>query len=498
MEPGCESNESRLPLEERGADDAPSPHLIGAQDETKADPATGTGASTRYAIIPRGAPLRTTPDVEAPIVLMPAHADFPNNSPVRGPSRGTVVTVVGADGDFIEVETLVADPQWHCEGILDQLVDLRLRLYVPRDAPLWVTTRPVQHTAADGSTVRLPVGVPLRRADRPTDGWIASALGVRVQLPLPAEAVGRSYTAPPPPPSPVERGVLSPDAHLEYDGRSIHGRAMLLGQGTTIYGDRHDDDDGRLVMVRNECIEIEARTEAAPARLDRRTQAPRRREAGPSLPVSIVGGAAADPALVDEYDARGSVWAGLPREHHVRSGTTIYWRDGRVAGEVVRDHAWHQDPETEGSRPCFWKSLTADERYVELCFDARDVTIAVPTTTSRRTGPSPRGRTRVGTPSVVGGLSVESVRGVVQAHINEIRSCHNEGLRRGSSLEGTVSVDIELDAQGHVTESKVSSGPPGRHEVETCIEQAFARWQFPRSADGKPVGVTQPLSLSPP
>jgi outer membrane biosynthesis protein TonB len=96
---------------------------------------------------------------------------------------------------------------------------------------------------------------------------------------------------------------------------------------------------------------------------------------------------------------------------------------------------------------------------------------------------------------VHGSLDKDIIRRIVRAHIGEVRYCYNEGLAHDPELEGRVSVDFVIGAEGKVIRSTAESDMEG--EVPECIANAVGRWLFPRPADGKDVAVSYPFVLEP-
>jgi TonB family protein len=106
-------------------------------------------------------------------------------------------------------------------------------------------------------------------------------------------------------------------------------------------------------------------------------------------------------------------------------------------------------------------------------------------------------RVRVATPTVSGGLDRNIIRRITRAHINEVRHCYNQGLTRNPELEGRVTVDFTINAEGRVTQSSVQDTSLSDERVGTCITRAVKRWKFPKPQGGGFVTVRYPFNLSP-
>ncbi len=96
---------------------------------------------------------------------------------------------------------------------------------------------------------------------------------------------------------------------------------------------------------------------------------------------------------------------------------------------------------------------------------------------------------------VIGGLSREAIRRVVQRNLSQVRFCYEQGLTQNPSLEGRVVVSWTVDGNGVVQSSGVASTTLSNAGVESCISNAVRRWSFPQPDGGMPVGVNYPFVL---
>lgn len=102
-------------------------------------------------------------------------------------------------------------------------------------------------------------------------------------------------------------------------------------------------------------------------------------------------------------------------------------------------------------------------------------------------------------PARAGGGSLDKalIRKVVQAHIDEVRHCYNEGLARKPDLAGKLTVDFTISKSGDVSASEVRAGSTvGDAKVEACIAAAVKSWVFPKP-EGDAVVVSYPFALEP-
>ena len=98
---------------------------------------------------------------------------------------------------------------------------------------------------------------------------------------------------------------------------------------------------------------------------------------------------------------------------------------------------------------------------------------------------------------VRGDLDAERVRGTVRAHINEVRYCHQQALRRDPKAGGRVAIQFTISADGKVRQSAVAESTLRDPADAECIAKAFRRWLFPRPEGGGSVEVTYPFVLDP-
>jgi TonB family protein len=106
-------------------------------------------------------------------------------------------------------------------------------------------------------------------------------------------------------------------------------------------------------------------------------------------------------------------------------------------------------------------------------------------------------RVRQAKAKVQGALDKDIIRRIVRAHINEVRSCYNQGLVRNPNLQGRVAVNFVITTTGKVGSAVVQESSLKDKAVGNCIAKAVKRWKFPRPQGGGNVIVTYPFNLSP-
>ena len=102
-----------------------------------------------------------------------------------------------------------------------------------------------------------------------------------------------------------------------------------------------------------------------------------------------------------------------------------------------------------------------------------------------------------GPPAVRGSLDKEIIRRVVRRHGNEVRYCYEQELARHPALSGRIAVQFVIAANGEVTSSSLQSSTMNNPRVESCVVQAFRRWNFPYPSGGGVVLVSYPFNFVP-
>jgi MYXO-CTERM domain-containing protein len=101
-----------------------------------------------------------------------------------------------------------------------------------------------------------------------------------------------------------------------------------------------------------------------------------------------------------------------------------------------------------------------------------------------------------GLTTVTGKMPPEVVQRIVRQSFGRFRFCYDAALMRNPRLEGRVSVQFTLGANGEVVAPKVLPGGLEDATMAACVRDAFAKLTFPQP-DGT-VGVTYALMFSPP
>jgi hypothetical protein len=98
------------------------------------------------------------------------------------------------------------------------------------------------------------------------------------------------------------------------------------------------------------------------------------------------------------------------------------------------------------------------------------------------------------TPEVMGALSKEVIRRVINRRVNEVRHCYTQALQSRPELQGRVAVRFVISPTGVVMAATVVSSDLGHTITEQCIRGVVARMTFPQPQGGL-VSVTYPFVL---
>jgi TonB family protein len=101
-----------------------------------------------------------------------------------------------------------------------------------------------------------------------------------------------------------------------------------------------------------------------------------------------------------------------------------------------------------------------------------------------------------GKTTVVGGLDREQIDKVIRRHLNEIKFCYEQELKKQPDLGGKVAVMFTIDPTGAVSDSNVADSSLGNANTENCMLARIRRWKFPEPRGGGVVSVTYPWVFS--
>jgi Ca-activated chloride channel homolog len=72
----------------------------------------------------------------------------------------------------------------------------------------------------------------------------------------------------------------------------------------------------------------------------------------------------------------------------------------------------------------------------------------------------------------------------IKSHRADVEMCYSMGLQRNPQLGGKIVVEVEVGEGGHAKTARLLSSTVGDSEVETCIAELAARWDFPDQPPG--------------
>ncbi len=101
-----------------------------------------------------------------------------------------------------------------------------------------------------------------------------------------------------------------------------------------------------------------------------------------------------------------------------------------------------------------------------------------------------------GTWDCSGELDASAIRRVFEQYNSQIRNCYERGLKGNPMLQGNMTLQIKVGADGHVEGTQVSGSLRDR-DVFSCVRQISTRMQFPRVSGGACAVVQVPYSFTP-
>jgi TonB family protein len=102
-----------------------------------------------------------------------------------------------------------------------------------------------------------------------------------------------------------------------------------------------------------------------------------------------------------------------------------------------------------------------------------------------------------GQATVRGSLDREIIRRIIRRHINEVKDCYAQELRKRPYLGGRITVQFTIAASGQVIATKLQNSTMGSERVESCTVEAVRRWEFPKPYAGDSAIVSYPFVMVP-
>ncbi len=103
---------------------------------------------------------------------------------------------------------------------------------------------------------------------------------------------------------------------------------------------------------------------------------------------------------------------------------------------------------------------------------------------------------RGGESRVLGSLSRDVIRRVVNRHESELRFCYEQAANAQPGIEGQLTLTWIISATGSVQTSAVTNDEIHSPQLNQCAMQAVRRWTFPAPSGGGVVGVNYPFTFS--
>lgn len=345
---------------------------VGAGEEPDAGPAVG-----EYVVIHHLTWLHRAPADDAE-----RWAD--NRARADNQTEYLVFRVTGVRDGWLEVESLRPDlpeePDRHCYGTLWGMADLGLRLWIRSDQTQRVSTALLELPQDDGTSARVAAGVVFVPGEV-REGTMAGTLdeyGLSIPVRVPADRIGRSYSAGDLPPAEEGAGlVLDPGTAVRFAGSPVD-----LGGTVGALWLRNSTEDavqvvtscGRYRFTRDRSELTLSTPDPVTGSLVAEGPAPSSMDGvGMMMLIGTVG--EGDGSVADLLSGEGEVLVGRSADPVIPAGTATTWPDGQPAGQLPRDQLlFGHEPvgENEG-RACYRLTLgmfgcddCADN--VTLCF----------------------------------------------------------------------------------------------------------------------------------
>lgn len=89
------------------------------------------------------------------------------------------------------------------------------------------------------------------------------------------------------------------------------------------------------------------------------------------------------------------------------------------------------------------------------------------------------------------------VKEVILSHMNAVKHCYNQELKKDAALAGKVVVKFTVGAKGPVTSATVKQTTLNNKEVEDCMVKEVKTWIFPEPRRGEIVEISFPFLFKP-
>lgn len=118
---------------------------------------------------------------------------------------------------------------------------------------------------------------------------------------------------------------------------------------------------------------------------------------------------------------------------------------------------------------------------------------------AQQSPPSPEGRVSArmqGSPIVLGAMNVDEVNRRLAGQVANLAGCYQQNLLAGSTVQGALSVKLDIKRNGTVKKVTISSSPSSGGTGNRCATRKLKRTPFPHADDGRPTIVTASFQFS--
>jgi hypothetical protein len=96
-----------------------------------------------------------------------------------------------------------------------------------------------------------------------------------------------------------------------------------------------------------------------------------------------------------------------------------------------------------------------------------------------------------------GEIAAAAAQRVIAENSRQVRSCYERRLKLINTLQGTLSLEIRIGADGTVTGVRRAGGTLRDNETFACVRQLAENWRFPAPSGGRCAVISSPFNLSP-
>jgi TPR repeat protein len=101
-----------------------------------------------------------------------------------------------------------------------------------------------------------------------------------------------------------------------------------------------------------------------------------------------------------------------------------------------------------------------------------------------------------GRPTVLGAMNVDEVNRRLAGQVANLAGCYQENLLAGRTVQGALSVKLDIKRNGTVKKVTISSSPSSGGTGNRCATRKLKRTPFPHADDGRPTIVTASFQFS--